>query len=341
MAIAPKTPRVPPHTAMPSQRKVSQPSPVLSLLKWPAILLLAAFLVSEVVTDSIPLLQWVWFVPRPLLAGAALLWSLLAIAVVRACGRRRPEMRGALIVGVLSVASLLLGVLQMWGLPKERPADSLRIVHWNASYPPEEDIGPTVIDALLDLDADIVVLTDAGQLASGDRALRAIAAGYQVHRPGRFAVFSRLPVAAATPIASARAGSASRIVIETGNGPISIHAIDLPSNPKLPREQTAAELASIIRAVEGSSVDPDVLVGDFNTPGGSHSLRVFGSSDHVDAFSKAGTGWGGTFPVDFPFWRIDLMLVREPWIPVRSEAIDLNGRRHRAQVVDLRWGSGG
>lgn len=340
MAIAPKTPRVPPHAAMPSQRTYSQPSRVLSLLKWPAILMLVAFVFSEIVTDSIPLLQWVWFVPRPLLAGAALLWSLLAIAVVRACGRRRPEMRGTLVVGALCVASLLFGVLELWGLPKERPADSIRIVHWNASYPGDEDIGPTVIDALLDLDADVVVLTDPGQLASGDPALRAIAAGYRIHRPGRFAVLSRLPVVEATPIASAKAGSASRIVVETGNGPISIQAIDLPSDPKLPRKETAANLASIIRAVEGSSVDPHVLIGDFNTPGGSSSLRVFWWGDHVDAFAKAGTGWGGTFPVEFPFWRIDLTIVREPWIPVRAETVDLNGRRHRAQVVDLRFKSG-
>lgn len=310
-----------------------KPSFLLALLKWPAICTIVAFVASEVFTDSSLFLQWVWFVPRPLLAGAALAWALLAVAVVRACGARRPEMRGLLVVAALSLACLAFGLLRMWGFPKDRPTEGLRIVHWNASYPADEDIRPGVVDALFDLDADIIVLTDAGQLATGERALRALAAGYEVYRPGRFAVLSRLPVLEATPIAAAKRGSASRIRIGTKWGDISIRAIDLPSDPRVSRTENSRALASAIAAVDASS--PDILVGDFNVPGGSGSLESFGRG-YLDAFGEAGVGWGGTYPAGTPMWRIDLTLVRPPWEALRSEIVDLNGRRHRAQVVDLR-----
>ncbi|MEY3144211.1 MAG: hypothetical protein RLY21_2704 [Planctomycetota bacterium] len=310
-----------------------KPSRLLSLLKWPAILVIAAFVVSEFATDSVVALQWVWFVPRPLLAGAALLWALIALAAVRGLGRDRPEARGLVAVGVLSAACVGVGLLEMWGLPKARPTDALRIVHWNASYPLEENMNALVLDELIDLGGDIVVLTDAGQLATGERALRCLAAGYEIHRPGRFTLLSRLPVIEATPIAAAKRGSASRIVVSTKWGPISIRAIDLPSDPRLPREQTAGELAALVAGADPTS--PDLLIGDFNTPGGSNSLRAFGTG-YVDAFAHAGAGWGGTYPAKYPFWRIDLALVRSPWKALRAEAVDLDGRRHRAQAIDLR-----
>ena len=311
---------------------VPKPSLLLSLLKWPTIVALAAFAASEFLTDSIQMLQWMWFLPRPFVAGSAFVWAMLALGVVRACGRRRPEARGLVISAGLSIAFLCVGFLEMWGLPKEQPADTLRIAHWNASYPTDQDISDQALDGLLDLRADIVVVTDAGQLAVGDRALRCVAAGYEIHRPGRFTVLSRLPVTEATPIAATKRGSASRIVVSTKWGPISIRAIDLPSDPRLPREQTAGELARVVASVDASS--PDLLIGDFNTPGGSDSLRAFGTG-YVDAFASAGSGWGGTYPARYPFWRIDLSLVRAPWQAQRAEAIDLDGRRHRAQLIDL------
>ena len=58
------------------------------------------------------------------------------------------------------------------------------------------------------------------------------------------------------------------------------------------------------------------------------NLRTFKTLPGVHTvYSKAGV-------------NIDLTIVREPWIPIRAETVDLNGRRHRAQVVDLRFKSG-
>lgn len=316
-----------------SDAPATKSSLMLSLLKWPAIVVLVAFVASEVLTDSIHALQWVWFVPRPLLAGGALIWSIAALGVVRACGRRRPEARALWVVAALSGLGVSLGLAQMWGIPKERPADALRVVHWNPSYPVGEEVPDGIAEAVLALDADIVVLTDPGMLVVGERARRFAEAGYELFRPGRFAVLSRLPVREAVPIVAAKRGSASRIAVETRFGPIAIRAIDLPSDPRLSRRDNSRELAKAVESVDSSV--PDMLVGDFNTPGGSASLRVFGSG-FEDAFARHGSGWGGTYPREYPLWRIDLALVRAPWRVLRAEVVDLKGKRHNAQVIDLR-----
>lgn len=132
---------------------------------------------------------------------------------------------------------------------------------------------------------------------------------------------------------AAKRGSASRVRVETPFGPLSIRAIDLPSDPMISRVGNARELAANIANVDASR--PDLLIGDFNITGGSASLRAFGEG-YVDAFAEAGSGWGGTYPSDVPMWRIDLALVRAPWRPVRAEVLDLEGKRHRAQWIDLR-----
>ena len=87
-----------------------------------------------------------------------------------------------------------------------------------------------------------------------------------------------------------------------------------------------------IDAIDRST--PDVILGDFNITGGSDSLRQFGEG-YRDSFADAGAGWGGTYPREPPLWRIDLTLVHVPWRTLRAEVIDLHGKRHRAQVVDI------
>lgn len=296
------------------------------------MLLLAALVVSEVFTDSVYAMQWLWFVPRVALGLAALAVALAALLAARTLRASPRDLRVLAVLAALSVAACGYGVLQMWGLPARRPAHALRVVHLNACYPLKEDLGEWTTPAILAVDADVIVLTDPGAMAVGERAERLAAAGYKLLRPGRFAVLSRLPVREAVPIVDAEKACAARIVIETPSGPLSIRAVDLPSSPRLSRVENARALVESIAKVDQS--EPDLVIGDFNIPGGSRSLEAFGRG-YREAFATAGTGWGGTYPRDFPLWRIDLALVRRPWKPVRAEIIDLYGKRHLAQAIDL------
>jgi len=66
------------------------------------------------------------------------------------------------------------------------------------------------------------------------------------------------------------------------------------------------ELSSLAR--EAAAAGPRVLVaGDFNVAGRSQLLAsLFG--DFQDSFAERGTGFGYTFPVRYPFLRLDRIL---------------------------------
>ncbi len=131
--------------------------------------------------------------------------------------------------------------------------------------------------------------------------------------------------------------------------------LDLPSDPELSRDANVATAAATIAAFSGRSYtrnpmgldvedDPavtprgfppaDLIVGDFNTPRGSASIRRL-TGDLRHAYDIAGVGWATTWPRTFPLIAIDHAFVA-PWLDVRRYAtIDLGAGGHLAQVVDL------
>lgn len=131
--------------------------------------------------------------------------------------------------------------------------------------------------------------------------------------------------------------------------------LDLPSDPELSRDANFVAAAAAIAGFNGRSYtrnpmgldvedDPaatpkgfppaDLIVGDFNTPRGSASIRrVTGDLRH--AHDLAGIGWATTWPRKAPLIAIDHAFVAS-WFDVRRYAtIDLGAGEHLAQVVDL------
>ena len=303
----------------------------LRVAKFPAVLALAVLLFSDVVTDSWALLQGLWWVPRLLLALPALLWLIGLFLFARLLRRDKVESRRLLRWMALALLFVVVHLFRVWGFPAERRADSLRLVHWNACFISESE-AVEAVNRILALDADVIILTDAGAPTLGVGVQRFGAAGYQIDSPGRFTVLSRLPVVEARPLIASRSRFVSRVQLLTPKGDLSIEAVDLPSMPSLPRAITVRSLVADLAQVRSSL--PDVLVGDFNITRGSASLSALAPDAH-EAFATAGTGWGGSFPRAWPLWPIDLTLVRSPWQAVRSQIVDFGFGRHRVQIVDL------
>lgn len=96
----------------------------------------------------------------------------------------------------------------------------------------------------------------------------------------------------------------------------SIWIVDLPSNPVLHREDvmraalTAAREWKAYRSEEFVTgfPAPDIILGDFNTPAGSESLKLL-VGDFNDAYREAGRGPRATFPRGLPQLAIDLAFV--------------------------------
>jgi hypothetical protein len=137
--------------------------------------------------------------------------------------------------------------------------------------------------------------------------------------------------------------------------PLVVWILDLPSDPELSRDANFAAATAAISTFTGRSFtrnpmgldvedDPattpkgfppaDLIVGDFNTPRGSVSIRrVTGDLRH--AYDLAGRGWATTWPRRLPLIAIDHAFVAD-WLDVRRyDTHDLNAGGHLAQVVDV------
>jgi endonuclease/exonuclease/phosphatase family metal-dependent hydrolase len=313
----------------------SEPWTLLRCAKLPGIAALFCLVVSDVLTDSIAELQWLWWVPRYMLATSALLWIVSVFAWAKWVSQDKTEaLRSAIWSGIAALL-VLTSFSRVWGLPRGRPADSLRVIHWNASQL-QADFAPEAVRQLQELDPDIFLFTDTspGLAQACHRAF--VPAGYRVESAGKFIAFSRVPIGEARALVASRDRYVSRFQFETPRGDLVVEPIDLPSRTTLPRYILLRSLRADILTVreESKLSEPDVVCGDFNIPRGSASLELL-ISGAAEAFATAGTGWGASFPRDWAFLSIDLTFVRAPWRTLRSEIVDFGFGRHRVQVVDL------
>ncbi len=289
-----------------------------------ATLALGSFVASELLTDTVAGLQFLWWVPR--------LWFIVGGVVL--CVLGVALRRTSTIAWWSLIAALLLlarGAYLDWGCPKPRPIGSFRLVHWNASAPSPSAVR-FAVDALLSTEADAIVLTDPGAALRAEHAQRFVDAGFEIVHAGRFALLSRTKAVEARPILAQRGRHASKFAMIALDRTIVIEAIDLPSDVELARGSIVEALASQLVLLR--STPPDVAIGDFNIPRRSASLALL-YPGFRDSFQSSGVGWGMSFPRAFPILHIDLTLVGPQWEALRSELIDAGCGRHLLQVVDL------
>ncbi len=302
-------------------------------LKLPVVLTLLLVVASDVLTDRVAALQFLWWVPRIALLIPALLWVLALLAMTWVIKGSEVERKRLTVWLALTVVVGVFALARDFGLPSARPSQSLRLAHWNAACV-NGDESKIAIEQLIALEADAIIVTDPCELLGDGRFQTFRAAGYDIKNAGRFTVISRYPVREARAVFASRDRHASRIVFATPMGDLSVLALDLPSEPTLPRYQLALVFSNELTPT--LTGDEDIFVGDFNITRGSASLRLIAPGCN-DAFAAAGTGWGGTYPRTTPLWAIDMMLLRSPWHALRAEVVDLGAGRHRGQVVDIEF----
>lgn len=141
--------------------------------------------------------------------------------------------------------------------------------------------------------------------------------------------------------------------IERPDGPLIVWAVDMPSTLGASRRELFESVARKIR--EGNRVMvfdemgrrifaertagdplllPDLVAGDFNTPGHAWSVSRFRPGLRP---VRADTGFGprGTWPADLPLFEIDLARLGPGLTAVRSGRIRCDGCRHLGLWADL------
>ncbi len=134
-----------------------------------------------------------------------------------------------------------------------------------------------------------------------------------------------------------------------------VWVVDLPSDPTMSRAEVMSAAGEAVEVWEGPVMlpdalgrwigtplpegergfpEPDLIIGDFNTPRGSRSLRSL-VGDARSTHAQAGVGPDATWMRRFPLWAIDQAFTGERVRATYSDVIDPGMSEHRMLVVEI------
>lgn len=315
------------------------------------LLLAGGWLIGRVATDTILLTQYLFWLPTPIVAGVGVVLCLLAWAWrppgrIARLGVRTGTVAVALMVVFLLVVETRLGRGGGAIGQSPPPAGSVRVLSWNVGGDPLADPLPEVAS----WHPDLAILANLSWKYRPERPAALAGSPLEAaawHHLGRFLILTPHPITRTGIIdlgleASRRGdglidpGQAVFIEVTIDGSARVVWIIDLPSDPSRHRGVMTRSARARIDAADPAFPAPDLIVGDFNTPRGSGSLRrIVGEAD--SAFERAGSGWSATWPREFPLWHIDQVFV-DKTVGVRAHrVVDLGPGTHLGVFVDVVW----
>lgn len=237
----------------------------------------------------------------------------------------------------------------------ERSALSVMTYNIKAGLEGPEDLG----SFLAEQDVDVICLQEARPpIAKPDiDPVNAIAAALPKHKMARGGIRGELVILSKYPIVSmaerdlAGMSQALEARIKVDDKEVRVLTVHLMTGDPLKRlgtadrrgrfawlrvtAETREEQIGALSALLSEEI-PTILTGDFNTPPNSDGHAVL-SRDARDCFESVGGGFGYSYPVRMPVWRIDYIWVTDPFVAgscgtIRSELSD-----HRPVLARLRW----
>lgn len=292
-----------------------------------SMLVVANWLLGRLLSDRYAWSQWLLWLPTP----AAIAFGILAFLIALVLGARWKRL---LVLGMIAIMpTWWMACVEHRLLHEESAGEGMRIAAWNPTYNKyvKDDIS-LFARAVVTQDADITILTDGGAVAWHRDVLQWLGQGLSPTQVGPFTILTRMIVFKTNWVLA----SDEIYIVEVWFGAshwigreLRVLLVDLPSDPKHGRMDIARRAREAI--VKSGIATPDVVVGDFNMTRGSAATR-FMFPNLRDLYDEAGSGWGATFPRDYPLYHIDQMLIGPDRTPTAYRIVDPGVSRHRIQI---------
>jgi hypothetical protein len=238
--------------------------------------------------------------------------------------------------------------------PGDASPQELRILHWNLSSPDTHTWPGIITDVPECRLADVMLLGVTMSDEQFTRVTQPLAPTHHIRRLGTLAIMSRYRIEGlahldlrldalvrpnradgsapgswyqdiyntyADQLGISRRefglsdpGDIISFTVNAPSGPVRIWFIDLPSTPFASRRDIAR--ATIERAAAGKLPLPHLVMGDFNMPGGSHSMHAIAPGYRAASEVAPDRASGPTWPRAQPILHIDHALVH-PTCPIR------------------------
>ena len=325
------------------------PASGLPLAIWPALVAIAlsvGWASSPVVAASGGRFQLIGLLPD--WAWLAAVGFCLVVAVMVSVLGRDPRRWRCLALTSLATVGPLIGTLQRdLGMPYRSVEGAGTLVFLNANDPGERRVDGVrdcdrVLDRLVELDADVTVLVNPGWRlpAAWGASADVREGGLRIRWVGSVLVASRYGVRSMRVIETLRGlemepvkspPRAVEIELDVPDGvplPERILVIDLPSEQGVDRLEMAKKVAARLQPIQ-----PGLILGDLNMAPRSPALAAL-APGFEDAFRNAGRWWGGTWPRESPWLRIDFALTRPQFRPTTIRTFDPGAGGHRGLVME-------
>jgi hypothetical protein len=317
-------------------------------------LLVSLWLVGRIASDRWYWSQWLLWIPTPAALMAAMVGVIAAMRPSRKPKARRHRLARWTLAGIAMLAYFLTIEHRFLHGAADAKVDAktLTVLHWNMA-PPTNDHFFVGIDDVIQVNADITVITSPGGWRPEEPIKSWLGPNGHQLQTGQLLLLTRLPVIRHRLLVANEGIWIVLAEIDTTEQlgrPLVMYMVDLPSNPKVPRMNLARRARELLAQADkfgraaapaapessGSAQlprlpEPDLVVGDVNLTRDSASLKtLFPGMRH--AYHEAGHGYGATFHRTFPLYHIDQMLLGDDFECVRYDLRPTPVGRHRAQV---------
>jgi hypothetical protein len=210
----------------------------------------------------------------------------------------------------------------------------LRIVSWTMSHSKRSNSFESAQE-LIRLDGDITLLTH-GWFVRGEPIIKEwLGSGGRKVANGPFTLLTNQKVLNVQTLIASDGIFISQFEIDTTltlGRPIVLWAVDLPSSFRDSKMDIAKRARRLLDTQE--SQPPDIVIGDFNMTRNSASIKSLFPQLH-DASDQGGAGWLASYPMSFPLYHIDHVLLADSLRAQSYTLINPRIGRHRVQITEL------
>ena len=285
------------------------------------------WVLGEFLSDRWGWSQWIAWIPT------------LALLIVVICAT------SVAIVSKSKLQSILLSVIAcslfIWFSTVENrlfttnnKTGDLRIVSWTMSHSKKSSSFESAQE-LIRLDGDLTLLSH-GWFVRGEPIIKEwLGSGGRKVTSGPFTLLTKQKVLNVQALIASDGIFISMFEIDTTptlGRPIVLWGVDLPSSFRDTKMEIAKRARRLLDTQQ--ALPPDIVIGDFNMTRNSASIKSLFPTLH-DACDQGGVGWLDSYPMSFPLYHIDHVLLADS---LRAPSYTLTNPRigrHRVQITEL------
>ena len=299
-----------------------------------SVCVIVAWLVGQILSDRYTFSQWLLWIPTPFAIAFALVGSIALLPKKPANRLDKTQLACCICIPIAIV--IYFALLEHHFLRgATNTHTSFKVIHFNTVTATDEELEHFISDVLAQ-NADLIVLTSPNRPKIFDALTESYKADGNTFVVRPFRIFSRHEILESRLIVSNLGITVVLLRIDTTSKlgkEITIYAVDLPSEPKISRMQTAQRLRAMLN--DANAPLSDLVLGDFNMTRRGAALKT-AFPNLVHAYAQAGTGYGATYPRKFPLFHIDHILLAQTLQAQTYQLINPQAGRHMLQIAEIR-----